>query len=135
MSGYGLDEYGLGPYGGLGGGGGGLALAGAYAVGTRTVRVALTVAPRAVSANGVGDALNPATWFLTRLSDDAAYLVIGVAAVDPVTFEVSTLQAFGAHTVDHLVGSATLVEPDGSEIGSPLTATFVGVSRATQRIA
>ena len=64
--GWGLDPYGLGPYGSAGAGVG-INLVAAFATSTNDVEVELSGEPTHSSPGNTGDALNPNTWMVQRL--------------------------------------------------------------------
>lgn len=124
MSGWGLSSWGLGSWGSLPGP---LSVVSALALATRTVRVVLTTTPLAASATGVGDALNPDTWSLTRLDTGFAFTIASIDQVDAVTFDLFLVEALGPAHVTHQVGSTTMQKPTGALIQSPYFATFTGL--------
>lgn len=107
------------------GGFGGAALTpAAWAVGERQVWVTFARPPLARSTITQGDALNPASWAVTRGDTGASLLVMGVRAVTSNTFEVYTLRKFGPFLVPHTV-TANVV--DALSLGGvSLTRTFAG---------
>lgn len=127
MAGWGIVPWGLGLWGALPPD---LSIVSAVARSTRTVRVTLTTPPRAAAPTGAGDALNPATWTVTRLDTLAAFTVVGVLPVlgSDVDFDVQVLESFASILVLHEVASTTLVRAvDGALILAPTSATFQGV--------
>jgi len=121
--GWGLDPWGLGSFGSLPGP---LFLVSASALSTRTVRVVVSVPPIALDdLPDVGDALNPATWVISR--PGFVYTTAHIMAVDSVTFDITVVEAFGAAAVVHTVSSTTLEKPTREFIEAPLSLTFAGV--------
>ena len=124
MSTWGTGPWGLGTFGGLPGP---LSVVSALAITTRTVRVTLTSTPLAASATVPGDALNPATWTVTRLDTGFMFTVASVDQVDAITFDIFLVQALGPASTQHQVSSTTLKKPTGALISSPYSALFNGL--------
>lgn len=101
--------------------------AGAWAISTHSVRVILSAEPQHTSQFLPGDALHPSTWHVERLTDGFAYTVIGVTMPDDVTVDLILLEALGNHLVTHAVEASGLLGAGGSQAGSLLEGTFVGV--------
>lgn len=80
----------------------------AWAVSERQTWVTFARAPLAVSTITVGDALNPASWTLSRLDTGAELIVIGVRALSSHTFELYTLYKFAGFPVMHQVNASVL---------------------------
>lgn len=75
----------------------------------RTVRFDLGFVPDfAVSPNGVGDALNPASW-LVQNKGGAALTVLQIARVDETTFDVTVQEQMPSHLQPLTVGSTGLL--------------------------
>jgi hypothetical protein len=123
-SGWGLSPYGLFPYGF--GPAGTLSITQAYATSERTVRVVLSIAPRAVSPLDTGDALNPKTWQVTRSDSGAQLLVLAAAQISTTVFDLYTLDKLGHALIQHAVSSTTLVDSSGGPITPPTSAAFAG---------
>lgn len=123
MPGFGVDPYGLGPYGIPGP----LRVAGAYAVTTRSVRVFLTREPRNLSATTEGDALNPSTWLISRQDTLDAFTSIAVDRVTAVAFDVTVLELLADRFVTHRVETSTLLDVGGALISPPRSFDFPGV--------
>jgi hypothetical protein len=129
--GWGVEEWGDGPWGGFGGEASGpLTVQGALATSTNTVLVTLTAPPLVMSPIGTGDALNPGTWFVTRSDTGFAFTVIAVRQVDAYQFELRTLEILAGWRVTHTAGSSTLTDGAGNPLSPPTTATFPGVEAA-----
>jgi len=122
--GWGLDPWGLGFYGGLLGP---LSVQSAFAITTRTVRVTVSVPPADNSVSGIGDALNPATWSVTRLDTGFVFTVASIDEVNETTFDITVVEAFGALSVTHQVLSTTLRKDTGELIEAPYSASFIGL--------
>lgn len=104
-----------------------LSMASALPVSTKSVRVSLTAIPLAQSVIGQGDALNPATWYVTRLDTGQRYTTIAVQQVDPQTFDVVIAERFGSTLVTHEVAADALVDVYGQSISAPTVLQFMGV--------
>lgn len=130
---WGTGQWGLGPWGG-GGLGDPLTVVQAQATSTRTVSVLVSRAAVHVSALTPGDALNAATWTLTRLDTGQVFTIIGVRhIVDDAIFELATLEDLGPYEVEHRVLTTTLRAANGDTIGDPNYADFRGMG-ATERL-
>ena len=126
LLGWGLDPYGIGPFGSPGFAEG-MSILSAVAMNTHEVRVYLTSEPTHSSVVAPGDALNPATWTVQRL-DGPTYLdVMAVVEYSSTVFGVQTMQAFGPASVMHEVSSVTLLDVGGGIIMPPRKAQFVGL--------
>jgi hypothetical protein len=102
-------------------------LVASYATSTHGIRVSLTAAPRAADQYEPGDALNPATWSVTRLDTNASVTVIGAVLHDATTVDLITLDALGNHFVEHEVAAIGLIAASGDPLTGPNTATLDGV--------
>lgn len=125
MAGWGLLPWGLGPWGGLPSP---LAIEGADAVATRTVRVTLTRPVQAVSAIADGDALNVRTWSVVRLDNGDAFTVLGVTMFGDNEVDVLLLEPLASFAVMHRVSCPSLLGADGvTSMGSPSSWDFPGL--------
>ena len=124
MAGWGTGAWGTAAFGGLPGP---LSVVAALATTTRTVRVILTETPKAASTTALGDALNPATWSVTRLDTGFIFTVASIDQVDPLTFDLFLVEALGPANVNHQAGSTVLQKPTGALIQSPYFAIFTGL--------
>lgn len=123
---WGLENYGLDQWGSLLGSGGTLALVSAMSDSERTVLVTFNVQPLQVSTIGAGDALNPASWKVTKPSTGQVFVVMAVRAVTPVQFQLYLLQKLGPYLVDHVVDASAIVAPNLTPLAPPTTFTFGG---------
>lgn len=124
MSGFGLDAWGLGLFGGSGATP--MALQSAVATGDRTVLVGFTVAPLQNSSIGLGDALNPASWVLLRMDTLVSFSVMSVRKVSDVLFELMTLEKFGDALITHRIDASAITDPSGVPIANPKTEDWPG---------
>jgi hypothetical protein len=125
--GWGLDPYGLGPYGSAGAGVG-INLVAAFATSTNDVEVELSGEPTHSSPGNTGDALNPNTWMVQRLDTTDFLHVVRVVPVTPTKYLVTCLEKFGPDTVTHVISSATLKDASGQLLIPPRSADFAGVT-------
>lgn len=95
--------------------------------GPNLIEVELSSAPLAVSPYGVGDALNPLTWTLTRGDTGAALILAEVTKVTELRFRIQVVDTLGGDTVTHTLYYATLVSPMGVRAVPPRFVTFVGL--------
>ena len=124
--GYGIGGYGTSPYGGVGTG---VQLASAFALNTRTVRVAVVGMPLRSSPFATGDGLNPATWFVENLFTGQVYSVVAATlAQDPDTFDIALLEDMGPIAQTHRIGSTALRSTHGVLVSAPTTIDFPGVA-------
>lgn len=121
---YGLIPYGTGLYGGVATE---IHLARAYATSTNTVVVETTTPAFANLGFETGDALNPATWTIVRGDTGGELTVMGVRQLDPVSFELWTLEPLGPWQATHTVSSLSLKSATGLVITAPYDAQFPGV--------
>ena len=127
-AGWGLDLFGLGPYGGSGV----ATVAWAAAISTRAVEVALTGDARAVSELGRGDALNPASWRLTDARTGTPWTVLGVRVTQPSSvFVLDLLQDLGDVYAPYTLDASAVVSAFGGvPLGLPNAYTLAGVLAA-----
>lgn len=104
-----------------------LQLVAAWAISTHGIRVELTAAPMAVDQFATGDALNPATWSVTRLDTGASVMVIGAVMHDATTVDLTTLDALGDHFVEHEVVATGLLDALGNPLAGVNSSTLEGV--------
>lgn len=96
----------------------------AWATSERTLFVTFSTAPLALSPTLTADALNPASWTVTRQDSGRALLVVGVAALAPTAFELYLLDKLGPWLETHAV-SATVADALTRAV-STLSATCLG---------
>lgn len=106
-----------------------LALLGALAVTTNDVQVTLAAEPLAQSTIGNGDALNPATWTVTRVSDGQVLTVLAVSEVSPTVWNVRVLESFDAYRspTQYRVSAPGLRDVGGQTLIAPTSQLFGGV--------
>lgn len=122
---FGTAPFGISPFGGAGSA---ISIARAWATSTRTVRVITSAPAAAVDPFNLGDALNPRTWIVTRLDISQDYTPIAVRHMGGLTaFEVTTLETFGSHGINHRVASTELRAASLALITAPYQAIFDGV--------
>lgn len=102
-----------------------LAITGAWATTTNTIRVLLSLEPMNADAYTVGDALNPLTWQVTRGDTDASLTVIGAVMFDTTTVDLTLLEALPDHLTAVTVATSTLLSLTGDP--DPSSFTFPGV--------
>lgn len=124
--GWGLDPWGLGPYGSIISISP-LSLVSAVALSTNEVQVVLTQEPLHVSPTSPGDAFNPATWTVQRLGTLDYLNVLSIREIDPITFVLTVLQPFGPYSELHRVMSTTLLSKYGDLITGGISADFYGL--------
>lgn len=125
--------WGTGSWGGSPWGGGAASIAFDYAVAVdlRRVRVYLTAAPLATSPWGVGDALNPDSWTLTRLDSGAAFTITSAETVSNLAIDLRTVEALGPKPVTHRVASEVIRTASGVLVTAPKFADFAGLRSAS----
>lgn len=123
--GFGLDPFGLGPFGSAGDP---LLLANAFASSTNSVRVTFNTPPRQSSMDAIGDVLNPDTWVLTDSLTGAFFTVLTVVPVSaPLVFDIFVLEPF-TNQEPLQVFSSALLAPNGDLITPPRFFNFFGVA-------
>jgi hypothetical protein len=129
MAGWGTGSWGTSPWGTGAGASTALSVSYAFASAQNRVTVALTAEPAHVNAAAPGDALNPATWTLTRLDTAASFTILSVAEVATTTngYELTTLEPLGDLSVTHRVTAVALVDVAGNAAVPPLSADFNGI--------
>jgi hypothetical protein len=120
---WGTSRYGVGPSGPF-------TLTAAAALDTHRVRVTLSRAAQAVSAALPGDALNPATWTVTRSDTGAVLTLLAVEGGAGSVFALVTLDPLAGYNVSHTVAATTLKAANGDLISTPSSATFQGLAEA-----
>lgn len=120
---FGISPWGLGAWGSAGP----LYVVSAIATTTHTVRVTLSVRPRAVAPTAPGDAYNPETWYVT--SDDLTITrtVLTVSRISNKVFDLYLLQDLGNVRSTWRVGSDVLLSASDTLITPPSYVTFRGV--------
>ena len=98
---------------------------------THSVYIQLAAPPVAESVIGVGDALNPASWFVQRDDLTKTWTVIGVRLISPAEYELRTRTALENVRRTHRAGSTVLRNPAGVMIEAPYYQTFLGVAADT----
>jgi len=124
--GWGLDPYGISPYGGTQLGAG-ISVVSAVAISTHQVQVVLSGVPLHQSTVVVGDALNPATWMIQRLDSAAFFHVVQVQPVTTTTYNVRVFEKFGSVKVSHRISTATLKDVFSQTLIPPRSADFLGI--------
>lgn len=104
-----------------------LTMLSAVAASTNSVTVVLASEPENSSPTGVGDALNPDTWTITRTDTGFEYTVTTIVKIDSFTYLVSVLEAFGSQYVTHEVTAPNMLRRDGDPMNTPDSATFIGM--------
>lgn len=126
--GWGISPYGLGAYGI-----GSLSIDGAVVITRRSVRVQLSLVPRAITPYSPGDVFNPATWSVQRLDTLVFFTVLKMQQVATLLFDIYVLEAFGSHFIQHQVSSLTLRSAGGALIVPPTSADFSGAELPKER--
>lgn len=127
MAGWGSGSYGGSPWGGAAAAATGMSISYAFASATHRATVVLTSEPSHLSPAALGDALNPASWAVTRTDTGAAYTVVAVAELGSLTYELSLLEPLAGLAVTHRVNGAALVDVSGNAIVAPTLAEFSGI--------
>lgn len=104
-----------------------LIMTSALVISTNTVLVTFSTAPLAQSNIFAGDALNPASWTISRVDTGALFNVMTVNQVSATSFKVLIYERFASYLVQHSVSAPTLVDPFGVTIGLANSATFYGI--------
>jgi phage baseplate assembly protein W len=94
------------------------------------VRVELSRSALAQDSAGLGDALNPRTWIVSRVDTGVTFTVLSVrevgSAVPASVFELLLLQQLWPYGVSHKVHAPLLRDENGWAAEAPLEATFDG---------
>jgi hypothetical protein len=88
----------------------------AEAINTHGVLVTLNIPPLALDGLVEGDALNPDTWFVSRLDSGAALTVLQATLEDSLHVLVTVLEPLGDVHVTHLVATSTLKGASGETL-------------------
>lgn len=118
---WGLDYFGTDPS---------LYLQNAVAVTTHSVLVTTSTPVRATSPLSPGDALNPRSWTVTRVTGGLNYTVVGVLPVTERRFQLFLRTALASSNYLHRVTSTVLQSSTGLLISAPYYAEFRGVAPA-----
>lgn len=113
MSGWGLDQWGSGPWG---------QSYGvveqpadhAWAAGTHVIRIKLTSIPRHADPRAIGDALNTASWSITKQGTSQFWTIIQVTMVDEYTYDLRVLQQLNDQFTTFVVAAVGLLKQDGN---------------------
>ncbi len=125
--GWGEESWGEGPWGSSGAVVvGSLFMLAADAVSERQVQVLLSAPPLADSTIGVGDALNPLTWSVSRLDTGEELVPMAVRMIGSTIVELYLLKKLAAGLIRHRVRSTTLVDPGKVPIVPPTSVDFPG---------
>lgn len=138
-TGYGISEYGTGPWGisyayEPPDGGGRV-----YALGDRVIRVRLSFEPLAKNSTVIGDALNPKTWQVVGVSVPRVLTPLSVAKQDSRTFDILTLQMLDPALRTMGLATTTLKTNTGASVtalswefaGSQLVSNVTNQSKTT----
>lgn len=115
---WGLDYFGVDPS---------LYLQTATAVTTHSVLVTASTTVRAVSPLAPGDALNPRSWAVTRVTGGLTYTVVGVLQVTDRRFQLFLRTPLSSVNYLHRVTATELRSSTGLLISAPYYAEFRGV--------
>lgn len=115
---WGLDYFGVDPS---------LYLQTATAVTTHSVLVTTSTTVRAVSPLAPGDALNPRSWAVTRVTGGLTYTVVGVLQVTDRRFQLFLRTPLSSVNYLHRVTATELRSSTGLLISAPYYAEFRGV--------
>jgi hypothetical protein len=99
----------------------------AVAVTTHSVLVTLSTNAQAISPLAPGDALNPRSWTVTRVTGGLNYTVIGVLKITDRRFQLFLRTALSSVNFLHRVTSTDLRTPTGLLISAPYYTEFRGV--------
>lgn len=111
-----------------------VAIDGAWAITTHTVRVVMTVAPTHADPFGDGDALNPAVWGVVNNETGQVLTPILVTMHDDVTADVTLLEALGDHLENHTVTATNIAAESDGDITPTTTADFLGLVQTIDTI-
>lgn len=125
MSSWGVDAlWGLDTWGGATLG---ISLVSAFPITTHQVRVALSSEPSHAGNGQPGDALNSRTWSVVRNDTNLPFNILGVAEVNPTTYDLLTYEALGPFSVPHVVSTSNLLALTGETVTAPESITFPGL--------
>lgn len=103
----------------------------AQATSERTVKVTFSGNVRATGTTVGGDALNPASWSMTRGDTSAVLIVLAVREVTAATvFELYTLQKFPEYAIGLNVSAAEVYDAADVIMGAPNYGDFRGMLAA-----
>lgn len=125
--GWGLGEWGLSPYGTDPN----LLLESAVAITTHSVMVTTSRSLRISSAIALGDALNPATWTVSRVTTGAAYTPTLVQKLSERRVLITLREPLASWNYYHRVGSTTLQAANLVLVSAPYYLDFRGVLSTT----
>lgn len=124
MSGpWGISPYGLGTWGA----GDPVTIVRCTPLSTHSVYVQLAAPALAESVIGVGDALNPASWFVKLDDLSKTWTVIAVRQISVVEYELRVSRALENVRKTHRAGSEVLRNATGLMCAAPYYQTFLGV--------
>lgn len=129
--GWGFDDRALLPYGDAASSIG-ASLVKAIAYSTREVDITVSNFVQDNSPFLAGDALNPVTWSVQRLDDNAYLNVVSVEQVGTYTYRLLCLEEFGPVSVTHRVNTSTLLDDTGGLVRTPRNADFLGLLAETE---
>lgn len=104
-----------------------LYLQNAVAVTTHSVLVTVSTPAQAISPLAPGDALNPRSWTVIRVTGGLNYTVIGVLQITDRRFQLFLRTALASVNYTHRVTSTDLRTPTGLLISTPFSTDFPGV--------
>lgn len=130
MAGFGTTIYGGGSYGLAGSGAPQLYLA--RPIAAKAVRAYFTSPVQALSAAKRGDALNPKSWVLTNTSTGQVLTVIGVQSVQPIEFDLYTLEPIGTYFDTLVVDASAINGPAGVPLTPGQVYSTFGLQAQTQ---
>lgn len=110
-----------------GGGSPGVMVSNAFAAGWTLVRVTLAGVALQQSSVGVGDALNPRTWKVTRKDTGQSLTVIGVSKLSSFVFDLALLSPVGDFNVQQTLDASALLAANGTPVLPSALFDFAGV--------
>lgn len=137
MRGWGLDRWGLSPFGGIVD----TSIQSAYPIGPRIVRVELTAPPLDLTPWRLGNVRCAPTWQLVELTPTLRYptgnrtiLILGVSeARAPLIWDLHTLDPLGQPSNTHRLRTDTLKNTAGILLVAPRQFFFHGIQAVNQR--
>lgn len=137
MRGWGLDRWGLSPWGGVVD----TSIQSAYPIGPRIVRVELTAPPLDLTPWRLGNVRCAPTWQLVELTPTLRYptgnrtiLILGVSeARAPLIWDLHTLDPLGPPSNTHRLRTDTLKNTAGILLVAPRQFVFHGIQAVNQR--
>ncbi len=130
---YGIEQYGIDPYGGLSAAdlAASIAIVSATPISTHVVRVLLSKTPQLISAQLPGDALNPRTWKIVRTDTGVGFTILSISVPNTSkTVDVRVLEALGSSNIEHLISADTLLDSAGNPVTPPSALPFFGLLSA-----